>query len=163
MANFVEFIDYIFKITENYQLNEMSRDGALLKVQTLTRHLLRAFQNLDKQGEGYEQNAVREINQKWLPQLNDNLVELSWNKNKVKKELNDGWENALRSALMSYEVGYKDNFMLYPFTSSYAKNLVKKILDDNAKFEDFGLIEDVENTKKLQFKFDFGVAKISNI
>lgn len=162
MNSLQSLINHIFKITEAYQLLEMSKDGALVSLQNLASHLLRAFQNLDKYGEGYEQNAVKEIEKKFIININKNLKELVWNKPKVLEELGYYWDDSINQALMSYKSRYSNNFMLYPFTSMYAKNLEQKIIEDRVEFKDLGLEIDENSFKRVQFKFNFELAKKSN-
>ena len=158
MNSFQSFVNYIFKITETYELDESCKDVALLKLGSIARHLLRAFQHLGTSGEDYTKNALSEIENKFLPQLNSNLAKLAQCKQLVRQEIVERWEDSVRKSYLEYEKLYQKDLTLYPITSRLALNLETKIIADSFTFKDFGLIEDISNRKKLQFSFDFKVA-----
>lgn len=158
MNSFQNFVNYIFKITEAYELDESYEDEARLKIGTITKHLLRAFQRLNTDGEDWAKNAIREIEQKFLPQLNYALEQLPQGKEIVRSKVINNWSRELLDALVGYDKFYSKDPRLYPRTSQLAVNLEVKIAEDSLEFEDLGLVEDLSNKKKLQFRFDFNVA-----
>ena len=155
MNGFQSFVDHMLKITETYQLNELYLSGGLTKLGILTKHLLRAFQRFDTEGEKYSNDAVREIIEKWLPQLNDELGEIPWKNEITKKRIFGDWTKNIKNALIDYEYSYSDDPRLVPITGNHSLNLKRKVNDDSISFEDLGLILDTNNKKRVQFTFSF--------
>ena len=158
MNSFQSFVNYIFKITEAYELDESNKDVALLQIMEITRHILRAFQHLSINGEDYARNAVNEIESKFVTRLNRDLEKLVWKKEIVKEKLDDELQIIIRNGYYEYEKLYQKNNILYPIKGDLGINLEIKILEGNVTFEDLGLIENTGNNKRLQFTFDFNTA-----
>ena len=163
MNSFQSFVDHMLNITETLQVNELYKAGALVRVKLFVRHLLRSLQHFDTTGEKYSRDAIGEINEKWLPQLNKELAEIPWKLDITRNTILVEWENQLIDALDSYERNYKDDIRLYPITGIHAVNLKRKLVDNSIVFEDLGLIEDLNNKKKLQFTFSFEKALEKNV
>ena len=155
MNGFQSFVDHMLKITETYQLNELYLSGGLKKLGTLTKHLLRALQRFDTDGGKYSNDAVGEIKEKWLPQLNNELGEIPWKSEITKKRIFSEWTSNIKDALRDYESSYNEDQRLFPITGVHSIKLKRKILDDAVIFEDLGLILDVGNKKRVQFTFSF--------
>ena len=158
MNSLQSLINYVFRIVEAHELDESYQEGALHRIADITRHIFLAFQHLSVNNEDYAKNAIKEIENKFVPQLNNDLENLVWKKEIVKREIEKDLQNHIRNGYYEYEKLYQKNNILYPIRGFLGVNLEIKIVEGTITLEDLGLVENARNKKRLQFTFDLNIA-----
>lgn len=161
MNSFQQFIDYMFKITESYQLEEGAKSSAISIAALIAKHLLRAFQSLETEGESHASSAVREIENKFVPLLNKAVRKINGYTSDIEEEILIGLNSS--SVLSNYEQSYKKSNTLFPLSSSYALSLEKKLANNEITLEDLGLLTKKEKGFFKGYIFNFEEAKKKNI
>lgn len=104
MGSFRSFVDYIFKITETYELDEMSLQGAITHSGVLIKHLLYILENQqDTRAVGSTVSDVRGMVKEIEKQINDITGKAVRNLDKVTVNLVLAFDQGLHRFEKQYE------------------------------------------------------------
>ena len=146
MNSFKCFVDHIFKITEEYELNELSSDSAITHSGVLVKHLLCILEN---QSDIWLVNKIvkdiREMVKEIEKQINDITGKVERNLDKVNVNLVRAFDNGLYRFEKQYE---------YTPRGVSAHKFLEKAYSMKFVLEDLGIIVEVMNKRKVSLTFN---------
>ena len=146
MNSFKSFVDHMLKITETYELNELSKDGAISQCCVLTKHILWALEN---QNDQIIVNSTLSDMQEMVRQIENEINDITGKAEKNLQKVNISLGGAFHSGLLWFEKQYK-----FSPKSKEAIKLMEKAYSQNFTLEDLGLEINIVNKRKISLKFN---------
>jgi hypothetical protein len=145
MNSFKSFVDHIFKITEEYELNEMSIQGVITHSGVLIKHLLCILENQgDTRLVGSTVSDIREMVKGIERQIND-----------ITGKAESNLDKATVNLVIAFDQGLHRFEKQYEFTprSITSKKFMEKAYSMKLRLEDLGITVEILSKRKVGLSF----------